>query len=318
MTLFKTKKILLTTIFIIVLGIILWLLRDNFIQLKFFQKQVAEEVNKKPLDSDDAYLEKIDNFIIKEYSKGHALLHIIQAKTYYSYKNSPIQLIDVKVKTFNEAQDEGHVLTSNRAEILKSGEVIFNGDVNIKTKTGISHELNTEELIVASDNGQIKSNKEITYLGKDSIIKAQGMEMDKNADKISLIGSVNIIQNSGATIDTSNLFVSHSDGEKIYKSKEKTIYKSKTNIINSDEGMDIDMNQNLINLLGKVEIKTLPETTILSSNILIDQSNGQEVYTTNEPTYYQSGNSDIRAKKMYYDAITKKIDLVGRVRAIYD
>jgi len=112
---------------------------------------------------DITYLEKIDNFLIKEYSKEQLLLHTLEADTYYSYKNSPVQLLNIKLTTYDEVGQEGIVLTSNRAEILKSGEFFFNGKINLQSKNGSLHEINTESLIVLSNSGQIISNSEVVY-----------------------------------------------------------------------------------------------------------------------------------------------------------
>ena len=225
MALFQTKKIQSFIVFIIILASILWIFQDNFLKLLAFQKVSEQSILAAEEPEETAYLEKIDNFILKEYSNKQVLLHTIQADTYYSYKNSPVQIVDVEVKTFNEKQEEGLVLRSNRAEILKSGEMFFNGEVKIQTKTGVSHELDTESLIVLSDNGQIKSNKEVTYLGETVRIISEGMEMNIDSDTMYLSGNVKIVEDSGMTVDTKNLYISHNAGEKIYKSKEKTVYR---------------------------------------------------------------------------------------------
>jgi len=245
-------------------------------------------------------------------------LHTIQADTYYSYKNSPVQILQVEVKTFNEIQEEGLVLTSNRAEILKSGEMFFNGEVKIQTKTGVSHELDTESLIVLSDNGQIKSNKEVTYLGETARIISEGMEMSIDSDTMYLSGNVKIFDDSGITVDTKNLYISHESGEKIYASKEKTVYRSKDTIVNSENGIHMDMNIQLINLLGKVEVLSGPGGILKSTNVIIDQSNDGEVLKSNSLSHFKSNTVDIKAKKMHYDAVTKKLELMNRVVAVYE
>ena len=318
MALFQTKKIQSFIVFIIVLVVILWVFQDNFLKLLAFQKPIDQLVSINEEAKETAYLEKIDNFLLKEYSKDQVLLHSIQATTYYSYKNSPVQLLDVEVKTFNEAQKEGLVLTSNRAEMLKSGEMFFNGEVNIQTKTGVSHELDTESLIVLTNSGKIKSNKEVTYLGETARIISEGMEMSIESDTMYLNGVVKILEDSGVTIDTMNLYTSHNAGEKIYKSKEATVYRSKDNIINADSGIDIDMNLRLIKLLGKVEVLNSSGSTLNSSNLLIDQSNDGEVLKSNSSSHFKSNSVDIKAKKMHYDAVTKKLELMNKVVAVYE
>ena len=122
----------------------------------------------------------------------------------------------------------------------------------------------------------------------------------------------------GGVIESRNLFISHADGEKHYESKEKTIYRSKDNTINAEMGMDLDMNENLMKLLGEVEVLNISGSTMNSYNLIVDQSNGGEVYKTNDSTHYQTKVSDIRAKRMNYDAITKKVELIGGVLGVYE
>ena len=312
MALFRTKKFIL---FIIVLITILWVFQDNFLFLKKTTEQ-SSSINQDIKET--AYLEKIDNFLLKEYSKEQILLHTIEAETYYSYKNSPVQMFEVEVKTFNKNHEEGLVLTSNRAEILKSGEMFFNGEVKIQTKTGVSHELDSESLIVLSDNGQIISNKEVTYLGETSRIISERMEMDIDSDIMFLSGNVKIFEESGATIDTKNLYISHNAGEKIYKSKEKTIYRSNETMASSENGVYIDMNTKLVNLLGKVKVISYSGAILKSSNVEIDKSNDGEVLKSNSSSHFNSNSVDIKAKKMHYDAVTKKLQLMNRVVAVYE
>ena len=318
MAAFQIRKIQSIIVFIIVLIAILWLFQDNIAKISMFQKNTQQFDSIKEEMKDITYLEKIDNFLIKEYSKEQLLLHTIEADTYYSYKNSPVQLLNIKLTTYDEVCQKEVVLTSNRAEILKSGEIFFNGKVNIQSKNDISHEINTESLIVLSNSGQIKSNREVTYFGENAIIHAQGMEMSNNDDTMSLVGDVIIEQDLGGVIESKNLFISHVDGEKHYETKERTVYRSKDNTINADMGMDLDMNENLMKLLGKVEVINNSGSTMNSYNLIVDQSNGGEVYKTNDSTHYQTQVSDIRAKRMHYDAKTKKVELMGGVLGVYE
>ena len=322
MAAFQIRKIQSIIVLIIVLIAILWLFQDNIAKISMFQKntQQFDTINEEMKDI--YYLEKIDNFVIKEYSDEQLLLHIVEAETYFRKKNKPVELLNVKVKTYDKFDQEGVVLTSNRAEILNSGEIFFNGKVNIKSKNGVSHEINTESLIVFSNNGQIKSNRKVNYLGENAKIDAQGMEMNIEDDTMSLIGKTIIDQDSGSVIETINLFVVHTDGKKLYKSTGKTFYNSIDNQVSADKGIDLDMNENLIKLFGEVEIlnsggSSMGGSTIESYNLIIDQSNGGEVYKTNDSAHYQTQVSDINAKRMHYDAKTKKVELMGGVLGVY-
>ena len=48
-----------------------------------FQKNIQQSDNIKEEINENTYLEKIDNFVIKEYSNEQLLLHIVEAETYY-------------------------------------------------------------------------------------------------------------------------------------------------------------------------------------------------------------------------------------------
>jgi LPS export ABC transporter protein LptC len=283
---------------------------------------MVEAIKADNLDSEEAeeelYLEKIESFLMKEYSKEQILLHTLEASTYLSFKDSPIQLQEVTAKTYDKDQQVGFILSSNSAEIMKSGEIFFNGEVNIITKNGVSHQFDTDALILLTENGQIISDSEIIYLGEHEKIISQGMEINQNSDNMYLNGEVEIKQDTGSIIDTSNLFINHNDGNKTYQSKKNTIYSSLDNVVNSENGINVDTNKNLLNLLGKVNILGASGSTIDSYNLTIDQSNGGEVFKSNDLVYYQSSGVSIKAKKMYYDTAIKKIELTNEVSAIYD
>ena len=219
MAIFQTKKIQSFIVFIIVLAAILWIFQDNILNISVFKKTTEVSELSEEQIKDTPYLEKIDNFIIKEYSSDQVLLHTIEADVYKSFKDSPVQLEIVTVTTFDEKQNETLTLTSDRAVIFKSGSIHFIGEVEIKTLSGISHEIDTELLVVKGD--QIKSNRDVFYLGESAKIKAQGLDMNTKSDLVNLNGDVEILQDSGATLTTKNLLISHGSGEKRYESNEK-------------------------------------------------------------------------------------------------
>ena len=318
MAIFQTKKIQSFIIFIIVLAAILWMFQDNILRMSFFEK-TSDNIELNQFKSgDSSYLEKIDNFNVKEYSDNQKILHIMTADTYFSYRNSPVQLVNIKVTTFNENQKEGLTLNANLAQINKQGEIFFNGDVLIKTKNNAIHEINSESLMYISDDGVIKSNQDVVYTGEASTINSQGMLMNINSDKLLLNGVVNISHKSGSLLESSNLSINHSNDEKVYQSKERTIYRSTENEITADAGFIMNMNNNLTNLLGNVKFIGAAGTTMYSSNLIVDQSNDSEVFKTNDPTKYNSPESNIRSNKMYYDTSVNKIKLTGNVVAIYE
>jgi LPS export ABC transporter protein LptC len=316
MAIFQTKKIQSFIVFIIVLAAILWIFQDNILNISVFKKTTEVSELSEEQIKDTPYLEKIDNFIIKEYSSDQVLLHTIEADVYKSFKGSPVQLEIVTVTTFDEKQNETLTLTSARAVIFKSGSIHFIGEVEIKTLSGISHEIDTELLVVKGD--QIKSNRDVFYLGESAKIKAQGLDMNTKSDLVNLNGEVEILQDSGATLATKNLLISHGSGEKRYESKEKTVYKSNENIVNADRGVDINMKTEQTKLLGDVTVVNGFGSSLTSYDLIIDQSNDGEIFKSNSPTRFQSNTVDIKAKKMHYDAIAKKLKLTDEVKATYE
>ena len=316
MAIFQTKKIQSFIVFIIVLAAILWIFQDNILNISVFKKTTEVSELSEEQIKDTPYLEKIDNFIIKEYSSDQVLLHTIEADVYKSFKDSPVQLEIVTVTTFDEKQNETLTLTSDRAVIFKSGSIHFIGEVEIKTLSGISHEIDTELLVVKGD--EIKSNRDVFYLGENAKIKAQGLDMNTKSDLVNLNGDVEILQDSGATLTTKNLLISHGSGEKRYESNEKTIYKSNENIVNADRGVDINMKTEQTKLLGDVTVVNGFGSSLTSYDLIIDQSNDGEIFKSNSPTRFQSNTVDIKAKKMHYDAIAKKLKLTDEVKATYE
>jgi len=316
MAIFQTRKIQSFITFIIVLAAILWIYQDNILSISVLKKSTVKPELSEEQVKDRPYLEKIDNFIIKEYSSDQILLHTIEADVYKSYKDSPVQLEAVKVTKFDEKQNETLTLTSNRAVLFKSGSIHFIGEVEIKTLSGISHEIDTELLVVKGD--QIKSNRDIFYLGEKAKIKAQGMDMNSNSDLVNLNGDVEILQDSGAILTTKNLLISYSLGDKRYESNEKTVYKSNENVVNADKGVNINMKSERTKLLGDVTIVNSFGSSLNSYDLIIDQSNGGEIFKSDSPSRFQSNTVDIKAKKMHYDAITKKLKLTDEVKATYE
>ena len=316
MAIFQTRKIQSFITFIIVLAAILWIYQDNILSISVLKKSTVKSELSEEQVKDRPYLEKIDNFIIKEYSSDQILLHTIEADVYKSYKDSPVQLEAVKVTKFDEKQNETLTLTSNRAVLFKSGSIHFIGEVEIKTLSGISHEIDTELLVVKGD--QIKSNRDVFYLGEKAKIKAQGMDMNTNSDLVNLNGDVEILQDSGAILTTKNLLISYSSGDKRYESNEKTVYKSNENVVNADKGVNINMKSERTKLLGDVTIVNSFGSSLTSYDLIIDQSNGGEIFKSDSPSRFQSNTVDIKAKKMHYDAITKKLKLTDEVKATYE
>ena len=298
------------------MAIALWLFRDNIVAIYSVQKD-NKQINIIKDKCISSYVEKIDDFSIKSYSDEHLLLHYIEAETYCNFKSSPVLLLNLKVTQYDEQGQESYILKSNQANILNSGEILFSGEVNILSK-GLYHEIKTESLVMNSKTKQISSNKDVIYSGENAIIFAQGMHINNTDDTMQLKGDIRIEQESESLINTKDLNIILVDGEKRYQTKEKSTYLTKDNTIHSGQGMNLDMKANLTKLFGKVEILQKSGTKILSHDLVVDQSNGGEVYRSNKPTNYQSKISDIKSQGMYYDVVSQRIELMGGVIGRYE
>ena len=314
---FKFKKIRSLLIFIIALTAIIWIFQDNFLQISILKKSMSQSSFTEDLNKERPYLEKIENFSINEYSDNEKILSTINAERYFSYKNAPVELYKVKVRTFDDNQIEAAILSSKQAQIFENSEINFNGNVDIQTLNNIFHSLQSESLIFNPSNGEITSNKSVFYQGEGAKINSKGMLMNIDNDKLILMGSVSINEDSGSKIETSNLNIDQSDGKKIYRSKEKTTYRSAGNTIIAKSGIIMDMNKNLTNLVGKVEILDSLGEKIFTSDLLVDASKDEVTYKTDQPVEYISINSNIKANKMFYEGSAQKIDLLGGVYAIF-
>jgi LPS export ABC transporter protein LptC len=316
MAIFQSRITQSVITFIIALAIALWLIRDNIVAINPVQKD-----NKQPKIIKDecisSYVEKIDDFFLKEYSDEHLLLHYIEAETYCNFKDSPVLLLNLKVTQYDEKGQKSYILKSNQANILNSGEILFRGEVNILSK-GIYHEIKTESLFMNSKTKQINSNKDVIYYGENAKFFAQGMHINNADHTMQLEGDIRIEQESGSLINTKDLNINLVDNEKRYQTKEKSTYLSKDNTIHSEQGIDIDMKENQTKLLGKVEILQKSGNKIFSQDLVVDQSHGGEIYKSNKPTNYQSKISNIKSQGMYYDVVSQRIELMGGVVGLYE
>jgi len=264
-----------------------------------------------------SYIEKIDNFALQEFDESQQLSHFVKAKSYFNFKESPALLLDPRVTTYNEKGKADYVLTSDRAHYLDSGEIKFKGKVDIHSSTGVTHKMNTQELLVSTKSDDLISNKKVTYLGERAKIIAQGLHMKAKEDKMKLIGITSINQDTGQKILTKDLYIDQSNGQKHYYSKNNTTYLAIDNKIYAD-GIDMDMRKEIVQLLGKVKILQDSGSKINTKDLIVDQSGESEIYRTKERIHYQSKVANIHATGMRYDAKNQKIKLTGGVVGRYE
>ncbi|MDB3869563.1 LPS export ABC transporter periplasmic protein LptC [Candidatus Thioglobus sp.] len=322
---FQLRHNLLLTTFIIVIIATMWLLMKG-LSYSFDQLTTPDSTDSIELKSDEAlalpvlsqksgYMEKIENFALQEFGINRVLSHFVEADIYLNFKEEPALLVNPRVTTYDQNGGTNYILTSKRANYLDTGEVSFKGEVDISSGNGVSHKMNTEELLVDTNTDDLLSTEKVTYLGEDSKIISQGMHMQTKIDRMQLTGDVVINQDSGQKMLTKDLYIEQSRDQKHYYSDDKTTYLSTENKIYA-QGMD--MKDKTTQLLGQVNILQNSGSTIDTEDLTIDQSNNAQVYTTDNGIHYQSSVADIRALGMRYDADKQKIQFTGGVVGQYD
>ena len=263
------------------------------------------------------YIEKIDNFALQEFNDKQQLVHFIEAKNYFNFKQAPALLIDPIVITYNEKGEELYTMASKRANYLGNGEIKFKGKVDVKSNTGIVYKMHAKELLANTKTSNLISQKEIIYFDEHNTVLAQGMTMIAIEDKMQLLGKTSISQDGRQEILTRDLTIDQSNAQKHYYSKSDTTYVAQGNKIHS-QGIDVDMNKNIVKLFNAVKILQESGSKIDTKNLIIDQSNNKEIYSTKEKVHYQFKTADIYSTGMYFNAKSQKIKLTGGVTGHYE
>ncbi|SMN11952.1 hypothetical protein SPBRAN_151 [uncultured Candidatus Thioglobus sp.] len=263
------------------------------------------------------YIEKIDNFSLQMFNKQQQTTYFIKANNYFSFKDKPSLLLKPKINTYNKAEKIEYILTSARAHYLDNGDIQFKGQVDINAKSGIFYKINTEALLVNTKDRSIIGNEPVTYSEGNTKITSQGIRLKSQQDIIRLVGKVHIDQGSGKTISTRDLFIDQSNSKKHYYSKNNTTYLTASDKITA-QGIDINIDKKMTTLLGKVRILQGSGVKIDTEDLLINQSNENEIYQTKKKVHYQTKTSDIRATGMRYDVKNQKIKLTGGVSGRYE
>ena len=158
---FQLRHNLLITVFIIVIIGVAWLLMQglsySFSALQ--EKEPAPLTQNEVVSKEVSYVEKIDNFVLQEFNANQQLSHFVEARNYFNFKDTPALLLDPKVTTYNKKGEKDYILTSERANYLDSGEIKFKGKVNVRSNTGVTHKMNTQELLVSTKTDDLISNK---------------------------------------------------------------------------------------------------------------------------------------------------------------
>ena len=277
----------------------------------------SANANNQQASEELAYIEKIEQFALQEFDVNQRLSHFVQARQYFNFEDAPALLLDPKVTTYDVSGAPDYVLSANQANYLNSGEVKFQGRVDIHSTNGITHQMQTDELLVNSQTSDLIGHKPVTYLGTNATMRSEGMHMRTKADTMQLTGKTRINQDNGQKILTRDLHIDQSNNQERYYAKHDTTYLSEHNRIDAS-GIDMDAQQQVLQLLGKAKITQNSGSVINTKNLIIDQSKGQELYHTKDKIHYLSEVADIKALGMNYDAQAQKIKLTGGVSGKYE
>ncbi len=316
---FQLRRKLSIIALIIVIIAAMWLLMKG---VSSASKSTPSEKLSAPTQSDILnqavdYVEKIEHFALQTFNAQQVLVQFIKAKYFYQFKNAPTLLIDPKVTTFDQQGQEKITLSSKRAHYLDNGKLKFMDKVDIASSDGITHKIQTQELLVDTDTGELSSQQQVTYLGEGAKIVAQGMYMKSRANKLKLLGDTSIDKGEGKKFLTKDLYVEQINHQKHYYSNQHTTYLTANNSIDA-QGIDMNMQTNITQLLGWVKILQQSGATIRAKNLTLNHSKGAEIYHTKEKIHYQSSAADIQANRMHYDAVQQIIKLSGGVVGRYE
>ncbi|CAC9596045.1 hypothetical protein [uncultured Gammaproteobacteria bacterium] len=305
------RNLLIMTLIIVFIGIV-WLFILLVSSLFTSDKSKGIASNKSI-----NYIEKIDNFVLQGFDEKQRILHFIKAKQYFNFDNNPDLLLAPKVITYNKSGAEIYTITSKRAQYLDTGEVKFKGEVDIRSKTGVTYKINAKELSINTKTHDLISHQEVIYFDERATVVAEGVYVKVTEDKMQLKGKNRIKQEGGQRIFTQDLFIDQSNQKKHYYSKHNTTYLASGNKINA-QGIDMDMKKRRAILLGKVKILQKSGASIDTKFLTVDRSSGNEIYSTKEKVHYQSKTLNIHSTGMYYNVKKQKIKLTGGVVGHYE
>ncbi|MEK9887277.1 MAG: LPS export ABC transporter periplasmic protein LptC [Gammaproteobacteria bacterium] len=307
-----------------ILGIVLIILVGFFLFFLIGQDRDSKEINSSVIEgtqesqSEENFSDRIENFSTQEFDKDYRLSRLIESESYINYKDKPGLMKNPKVTSFGESSDiVDYVLTADEGLYLDSGDFLFTGSVNVESKTGIKHIMKSDSILYKKDSEEIISQDEVTYFGQNDVMVAEGMHMNPNTDNMKMTGKTKINRDTGGEILSKDVTIDKTKNKNIYHSKEKTTYISEKDRVESD-GFNYIENDGVMTLLGDSRITQDKGATIDSTNLVIESSNNQERYKTDDYIFYKSQISKIKSKGMDYDAKSQKVELFNGVEGVYE
>jgi LPS export ABC transporter protein LptC len=220
-------------------------------------------------------------------------------------------------KRVNYYGDEARIVAKGGLEMnTKESKANLKGDTEIFMDRG--RKINTKNLVVDRSEGHEHYYSEYAtrYLTDANKISSEGMDLDMKKNILNLYGT-STLENPDVTINTKNLVVDQSNDQERYYSKYDTSYITENNTVHS-EAIDLNMKTKVSYLSGNVTILQSSGNKVETIDLVVDQSDGKEVYKTNSKIHYKSNSADINATGMYYDAVNQLMNLTGGVVGRYE
>lgn len=182
----------------------------------------------------------------------------INSKTGAVY-NMHTKALTANTQTSDLLSNEAVTYLDKTAKVLAQGMHMMTKQDKMRLlgKTSINQDsgqrILTRDLMIDQSNAQKRyySKNDTSYTAHGNKIHAQGIDMDMNKATVALLNTVEILQKSGAKINTKNLNIDQSDNKEIYSTKEKVHYQSQTANIYAT-GMLFNAKEQKIKLTGGV------------------------------------------------------------------
>ena len=179
-------------------------------------------------------------------SSGNGISHKMKTEELLVDTSTDDLLSNEKVTYLGEGSriiSQGMYMQTKVDRMQLTGDVVINQDSGQK--------MFTKDLYVdqSSDQKHYYSDDKTTYLSTENKIYAQGMDMKDKTTQ--LLGQVNILQNSGSTIDTEDLTIDQSDSAEVYTTDNGIHYQSSVADIRA-LGMRYDADKQKIQFTGGV------------------------------------------------------------------
>ena len=310
----------------IILALILVILVGFFLFFSIGKNEYPKELNDSGIQAtqkfqlEEDFSDLIQNFISFEFNNEKKLEYNLESDSFTTYIDSPGMMINPIVTHYDvKSGKKIYVLTSDFGWLLKSGDFLFSGSVDVESKNGEKHLMKSNSFLLKRKLGEIVSNDSVKYFGVDNEMISNGIRIKPEQDFFETIGATEIISNNGEKILSENVNIDKTKLNNIYSSKSPTKYISLSEEVQA-QGFNYDQNTTIMNLFGRSKIIQNNGTVIDSKTLKVKDKNNQKdkVYETSKEILYQSNNLKVNGIGMIFDSESDIIKLKQNVEAVYE